>query len=76
MTKHVQVRNLDSGLHRKLKQRVAGSGTTISDYVRGLIEHDLSKPTLAELGAILSKLPSAVLEPMPEAIIRDDRDSR
>lgn len=70
------MRNLEDRVHRKLKLRAAKSGTTLSDYVKGVLERELAQPTLAELSARLRRLPPARLEPSPEELIRADRDRR
>ena len=44
MNKHVQIRNLAGAEHRKLKQRAAAKGLTITEYVKRLIAEDLSRP--------------------------------
>jgi antitoxin FitA len=76
MGKHVQIRNLDDKLRRKLKVRAAKTGTTISDDVKTLLERDLSKPTMTELGERLRRLPPVHFDPSLEELVREDRDSR
>lgn len=76
MNKHVQIRNIPESEHRKLKLRAASRGLTITDYVRRLIENDLNCPTLHEMAERLRRLPPVNLEPPPEDLIREDRDSR
>jgi plasmid stability protein len=76
MGKHLQVRNIEAGLHRKLKLGAMKAGTTLSDYVKALLERELAQPTLAELSTKLRRLPPATLDPSPEDLIRQDRDSR
>ena len=65
MGKHLQIRNLDEKLHRKLKARAAKSGMSMSGYVKSLIAYDLSKPTMAELSARLRRLPPVHFDPSP-----------
>jgi antitoxin FitA len=48
MNKHIQIRNIDSELHRKLKMRAAGEGMSMSDYLRLEIEKIVSRPTMKE----------------------------
>ena len=76
MNKHVQIRNLPDPQHRKLKERAASQGLTITDYVKRLIESDLKRPSLAEMAERLRQLPPVTLDPSPEALIRADRDTR
>ena len=54
---HIQIRNVPSGLHRKLKIRAAQKDMTLTDFVKRLIENELSKPSLAELTERLRNLP-------------------
>jgi hypothetical protein len=76
MNKMLQVRRLPSATHRKLKARAALEGMTLSDYVKRLIERDLEKPSMKEWLARLERRPSVHLDPPPEVLIRQDRDSR
>ena len=76
MNKHVQIRNLPEMEHRKLKERAASKGLTITDYVKRLIESDLKRPSLAEMAERLRQLPPVNLDPSPEYLIRADRDNR
>ena len=76
MNKMVQIRNLPEKTHRKLKARAASEGMTITDYVARLIARDLEKPSIRELFNKLQNTPKVTLDPPPEVLIREDRDSR
>jgi antitoxin FitA len=76
MNTHIQIRNVDKELHRKLKIRAAEKDMTITDYVKKLIEIDAAKPTLAELAERLKKLPPVRTSQSSADIIREDRDTR
>jgi hypothetical protein len=76
MNKMLQVRRLPSATHRKLKARAALEGMTLSDYVKRLIDRDLEKPSMKEWLTRLERRPSVHLDPPPEILIRQDRDSR
>jgi plasmid stability protein len=76
MNKMVQIRNLPEKTHRKLKARAASEGMTITDYVTRLITRDLEKPSIRELFNRLQNTPKVTLDPSPEVLIREDRDSR
>ena len=76
MNKHVQVRNLPEAEHRKLKERAAAQGLTITEYVKRLIERDLKRPSLKDMAERLRRLPAIPLDPPPEDLIRADRDGR
>lgn len=75
MAKMIQIRNVPDDLHRKLKDRAARSGMTLSDYLLSEIEPLADKPTLSELmDRIRSREPVELDEP-PSATIRRLRDA-
>jgi antitoxin FitA len=76
MNKHIQIRNVPDSVHRKLKIRATEKGLSLSDYLREEMERLTARPTLKEMAERLRKLPAANLDPPPEALIREDRDSR
>lgn len=76
MNKHVQIRNLPEAEHRKLKERAAAQGLTITDYVKRLIERELAKPSIQELYERLKTRTPAHLSPSAAEMIRQDRDDR
>jgi plasmid stability protein len=45
----VQIRDVPEDVHRLLKARAASSGTTLTEYVRMLLERAVSRPTPEEL---------------------------
>jgi antitoxin FitA len=76
MNTHIQIRNVDQSLHRKLKVRAALKDMSITGYVKKLIEQDVSKPTLAEMTERLRKLPPVTTPDEIVDIIREERDRR
>jgi DNA-binding transcriptional regulator WhiA len=76
MNTHIQIRNVPADLHRKLKIRAAQKDMTLTDYVKKLIEADVTKPTLAELTERIRKLPPLTTTESSAEIIRRERDSR
>lgn len=76
MNKHVQIRNLPDAEHRKLKERAAAKGLTITDYVKRLIERELAKPSMEELYERLKTRKSVHLSPNAAEVIRQDRDDQ
>lgn len=44
----IQVKNVAEELHRAARDRAAEEGTTLSDYVLGLIRRDLQFPSRAQ----------------------------
>lgn len=55
----LQIRNLPEEMKRALRRRAEALDMTMSDYVRELLEEDLSRPTADELLERLERLPSA-----------------
>jgi hypothetical protein len=76
MNKMIQIRNVSERKHREIKARAAKNGMTLSEYISGLIDRDLEKPTIAELFERLKSRPRIRLDPPPAVIIREDRNSR
>jgi antitoxin FitA len=77
MNTHIQIRNVPTAIHRKLKMRAAQKDMSITAFVTKLIENELSKPTLAEMAERLKKLPPVnITSEEIVAIIRKERDSR
>jgi antitoxin FitA len=76
MNKMIQVRNLKPELHRRVRVRVSEEGTTITDWVAGLIERELERPSMKEVFARLRKREPIQLIPSAEEMVREDRDSR
>ncbi len=76
MNKHVQIRNLAEAKHRKLKIRAASQGLTITDYLKKLLDRDLSRPTNAELVERARKLWQIDIGNTAIDFVREDRDSR
>ena len=76
MNKHVQIRNLPEAQHRKLKQRAAAEGMTITDYVKKLIETDLRMLSWDEFRARMASQAPVELPETTAEMIRRERDSR
>jgi antitoxin FitA len=71
----IQVRNVPTELHRKLKVRAAEAGMTLSDYLLAEIERVAATPTPAEIKERLRALPPPRLSEEPHAVIRRARDA-
>lgn len=76
MNKMIQIRKVAEKTHRKLKVRAAAHGMTISDYLKKLIERDLSKPTREEVFARIQSREPVRLSKTAAELIRNERDSR
>ncbi len=76
MNKMLQVRNLKSETHRKVKVRAAEEGVTVTEWVTRLIDRELKRPSMAELYARLKTRKPVHLSPSAAETIRQERDSR
>ncbi len=76
MNTHIQIRNVPSALHRKLKIRAAQKDMSLSDYLKNEMQAIAAKPTLAEMAERLKKLPPVSSTEEIVEMIRQDRDSR
>jgi plasmid stability protein len=76
MNKHIQVRNLDPALHRKIKMRAAERDLTITDYVKQLLEREVSKPSMKEWLELVRRQTPVSLSQSAAEIIRRERDNR
>jgi plasmid stability protein len=72
----VQIRNVPSELHRRLKARAAIEGLSMSDYVLRELRKSLDRPTRQEILERLRALPERRLRPSAVEVIRAERDSR
>lgn len=52
---HLQVKNVPEPIYAALRQRAASEGTTIRDYVLGLVERELARPSTREWLADLAR---------------------
>jgi hypothetical protein len=76
MNKHIQIRNIDPELHRKLKMRAAREGMSMSDYLRLEMEKLVSRPTMKEWLERIQKHPPIKTVKLDEVVngIREDRE--
>jgi plasmid stability protein len=72
----IQIRNVSSDFHRRLKARAALEGMSMSDYVLREVGKALEVPTRQEVLDRLRSRPVRRLKPSPTDIIRAERDSR
>ena len=72
---NVQIRNVPTELHRRLKSRAAEEGLSLSDYLLRIVEREASIPTPDEIVQRLRALPPLELDEPPSAIIRRMRDA-
>ena len=73
MSKMVQVRHVPDSLHRKLKQRAATEGVSLSDFLKRELRLIAERPTNAELRKKLSRGKRTILSESPAEILRERR---
>ena len=76
MSVMIQLRNVPTALHRKLKARAALAGMSLSDYLLREIQHIAERPTVEELKERLAKRTRVTLSISPADAVRAERDSR
>ena len=72
---NVQIRNVPTELHRRVKSRAAEEGLSLSDYLLRIVEREASIPTPDEIVQRLRALPPLELDEPPSVIIRRMRDA-
>lgn len=70
----MQIRDLPDDVHRTLKARAATSGMSLSEYLRGLLTRDASRPTPEELAERIRARGAASLGEPSEVAVRRLRD--
>lgn len=76
MSVMIQIRNVPTALHRRLKSRAALAGMSLSDYLLEEIRHSAERPTLEEMRARLESRPETRSSISAADIIRAERDGR
>jgi plasmid stability protein len=71
----VQIRNVPTELHRKLKARAAMEGLSMSDFVMRELRKALERPTREEMLDRLRARPVRRVRPAAE-VVRAERDAR
>ena len=72
----VQIRNVPSAFHSRLKARAAMEGMSMSDYILREIGKALERPTRAEVLERLRTGPVRRLKRTAADVIRAERDAR
>jgi antitoxin FitA len=72
----VQIRNVPTEFHRRLKARAAMEGMSMSDYILREIGKALDRPTRGEVLTRLREKATRHLETSPADVIRAERDAR
>ena len=72
----VQIRNVPSDFHRRLKARAATEGMSMSDFILREVGKALDRPTRQEVLARLRGPALRRLRRKAADVIRDERDAR
>jgi plasmid stability protein len=75
-TTMVQIRNVPTEFHRRLKARAALEGMSMSDYILREVGKALDRPTRQEVLERLHKRGPRKLTQSPADVIRAERDAR
>ena len=75
MTKMIQIRGVPDDLHRRLEERAAKAGMSLSEYLLSEMEQIAGKPTLPEMMERLAQDDPVELDEPPEVTIRRMRDA-
>lgn len=76
MTKMIQVRNVPDRLHRELTKRARARGQSLTDYIEGLLEREVARPSALEvIERIRSRTPVDLGGPTAK-LIREERAAR
>lgn len=76
MSSMVQIRNVPSELHRRLKARAAIEGLSMSDFVLREVRKALDRPTRQEVLERLQARPLRRLRRSAADVLRAERDAR
>jgi hypothetical protein len=69
----IQIRNVPSDLHRRLKARATLESMSVSDYLLRELRHALDRPTLDEIRKRLSSRQPVRPHPSPAVAVRAER---
>lgn len=72
----IQVRNVPDRLHRELTRRARARGQTLTDYINGILERELSRPPVEEVFERVASRSSVSLDRPAAALIREERGER
>ncbi|MBA3295791.1 MAG: hypothetical protein H0U19_02555 [Acidobacteria bacterium] len=72
----VQIRNVSSDFHRRLKARAAIEGMSMSDYILREVAKALERPTRHEVLERLRQRPARRIRRSAADVIRAERDAR
>ncbi len=76
MSVMVQIRNVPTDLHRRLKARAALEGMSLSEYLLREVQKAAERPTLAEIKERLSRRAPVRARLSTAGAVRAERESR
>ena len=76
MSKMIQVRNVPDRLHRELTKRAKARGQTLTDYIEGLLEREVTRPPAAEVFERIAGRAPVRLGRRAAELIREERTDR
>lgn len=76
MSSMIQIRNVPTELHRRLKARAALEGMSLSDYLLREIRQAAERPTIDELRDRLARRSTVSVGESPAEAVRRERDRK
>ena len=76
MSKMIQVRNVPERLHRELSRRAKARGQTLTDYIEGVLEREVSLPPAEEIFDRIESREPVDLDIRAADLIRQERRER
>jgi hypothetical protein len=74
MSKMIQVRNVPAALHRELTRRAKARGETLTQYIQGVLEREVARPSAEEVFArVRSRAPVVPTRPVADVIVAERR---
>ncbi len=72
----IQVRNVPDKLHRELIRRAKAAGLSLTDYIQGVLEHEVSRPPAAEVFARIARRSPVETARNSAELLREERRER
>lgn len=76
MSRMIQIRNVPDDVHRKLKEKAARAGVTLSELLGREARRLAEQPSMEEMLERLAARPRVKLRTSPARVIREERDRR
>jgi plasmid stability protein len=73
---HIQIRNVPDDVHRRLKERAAKEGMSLSEYLLQEVVENAARPTLAEMTARIRSRPMIRSKVSGADLVREAREER